>query len=413
MSFDIKFDYRFDRQNFFTPERKEILEQAGDIWSSYIRDDFTSIPPGETFKFPINNDEKTVTLNQPVDDLIIFVSSVESNSESLTLGEGAFDADYVVGSDRQTRIEGDDFEPWLGTIEFNANQADKLFFDSTPRTADDIPWDKQDFLSLGLHEVGHVLGIGIAPSFEAQTDKINIKKFTGSQSKKLNSGQPIPLDQDGNHIQDGFTLDADGDALLDKSFTFGERNLPTSLDLAILSDIGYEVSALDRAQVNRFFEYKKGFHFYTADQNEKRVVKERSEAGQMPYKYEGVAYDVLAKDTDILTGEKIDDVAPVYRFFNRQTGAHLYTMDENEKNTIRQNPGSYNFENVAYYAFDSKPQNIETIPLYRMFNIQTGSHFFTTDTNEFNVLSQTQPNFRPEGDLGGVKGVTFYVLESL
>ncbi len=405
MSFNIKFDYRFDNANFFTPERKAILEQAGNIWSSYIQDDFTPIPAQEPLKFLIDNSEREVTLNKPIDDVIIFVSSVNLNSDtSLTLGEGSFYADFAKDSDRESRIIGSDFEPWLGTIEFNANAVNNLYFDSTPKTDNDIPPDKQDFLSLSLHEIGHVLGIGTSDAF---TNQIEEGKFVGKKSVLLNHVQPIPLDADKNHIQDGFSLDPRRDALLDKSFTFGERNLPTNLDLAILADIGYLV--LPRTEVYRFFRYDKGFHFYTADPNEQKVVTELSEAKKLPYTYEGVAYDVLAQDKDTLTGEKIKNSAPVYRFFNQATGAHLYTMDENEKNYIRQNLGYYSFEDVAYYAFNSQPKNIETIPLYRMLNTQTGSHLFTTDTNEFNVLSQTQPQFQIEGN----GGVTFYVLDSL
>ena len=406
MSFNIKFDYRFDDANFFTAKRKAILEQAGNIWSSYIQDDFAPIPAEEILRFPINNSKREVILDKPIDDVIIFVSSVNLDSDSLTFGEGSFYAEFVNGSDRESRIKESDFEPWLGTIEFNTNAVNNFYFDSTPKTDNDIPPDKQDFLSLSLHEIGHILGIGTSDAFAKQIEE---GKFVGKKSVLLNHVQPIPLDADQNHIEDGFSLDARGDALLDKSFTFGERNLPTNLDLAILADIGYSIVPYDHTEVYRFFRYDKGFHFYTADYNEQKVIRKLSEEKKLPYTYEGIAYDVLAQDKDTLTGEKIENSAPVYRFFNQVTGAHLYTMDENEKNYIRQNLDYYSFEDVVYYAFDSQPKNIETIPLYRMLNTQTGSHLFTTDTNEFNVLSQTQPQFQIEGN----GGVTFYVLESL
>ena len=41
MSFSIKFDYRFDTEGFFdNPEKREVLEQAAQIWSYYIQDEF-------------------------------------------------------------------------------------------------------------------------------------------------------------------------------------------------------------------------------------------------------------------------------------------------------------------------------------------------------------------------------------
>ena len=406
MTFEIKFDYTFDDSGFFTPERKAILTEAGKIWSSHIQDNFTAIPAEETLSFPINNVQREVILNEPIEDLLVFVSAVESDAQSFTLGEGGFFGDFAVGSDLEQRIIGNDFEPWLGTIEFNANAADNFYFDPTPNTVNDIPADKQDFLSLSLHEIGHILGIGIAPAFENQVVEGN---FIGSKSTALNNNRLIPLDEDLNHIENSFSLDTESDALLDKSFTFGERNLPTDLDLAILSDIGYEIIPYERTKVHRFFRFDQGFHFYSADQNEQEVVRELRQTGQLPYDYEGVAYDVLAQDTDIFTGEKIDRAAPVYRFFNQITGAHLYTMDEGEKDFIRDNLAGFSFEDVAYYAFESEPVNIETIPLYRMLNTQTNTHLFTTDTNEFNVLSETQPQFQIEGN----GGTTFHVLEAI
>ncbi len=408
MTFDIEFDYSFDRANFFTDERKAILEQAGEIWSSYIQDEFNSIPAGETLRFTIDGEQQEVTLDRPIDDVIIFVSSVELGSDQPVLGEGAFFADFVIGSDRQERIQGDDFEPWLGTIEYNASAADNFYFDTTPETDDDIPFNKQDFLSLTLHEIGHVLGIGISDAF---INQIENGDFTGSQSVDLNNGQPVPLDGDAIHIEDGFTLDSDGDAALDKSFTFGERNLPTDLDLAILADIGYDIIAYNDVPVHRFFQYEKGFHFYTADENERENVFERSIDGELKYNYENVAYRVLASDKDSLTGETIEGAKPVYRFFNTDTGAHLYTMDENEKDYILENLSNYSFDGINYYGFEVQPEDIETVPLYRMYNTQSGSHLFTIDSNEFNTIKNSEEfsYFNVEGN----EGVTYYVMETL
>ena len=408
MAFDIKFDYRFDTVNFFTDERKAILEQAGDIWSSYIQDNFDSIPAGETLRFNIRGEEQQVVLEEPIDDLIIFISSVELSSEQPTLGEGTFYADFVLGSDRAQRIQGDDFEPWLGTIEFNASYVDDLYFDPTPQTGDDIPFDKQDFLSLSIHEIGHILGIGVSEAFLSQVEDGN---FTGTQSVALNSGQPVPLDIDLSHIEDGYTLDPSADAVLDKAFTFGERNLPTNLDLAILADIGYDIIAYDDVPIHRFFQYEKGFHFYTADENEREYIYEQSIDGALSYQYENVAYRGLASNRDSLTGDIIEGASPVYRFFNTDTGAHLYTMNEEEKNYIDANLDNYSFDSIAYYAFESPSPEIETVPLYRMYNTRTGSHLFTTDGNEFNTLKNSAEfsYFIPEGN----QGITYYVMETL
>ena len=408
MSFDIKFDYRFDSNNFFTDERKAILEQAGDIWSSYIQDEFEDIPAGELLTFNIDGEEQQVTLDEPIDDLIIFVSSVELDSNALTLGEGAFYANYAEGSIEEQRILGDDFQPWLGTIEFNSASADNFYFDSTPETDDDIPFDKQDFLSLSLHEIGHVLGIGISDAFKAQ---IEDGEFTGTNSVGLNNGQPIPLDEDDTHIAEGFSLDADADSLLDKTFTFGERNLPTALDLGALADIGYDIIAYDDAPVFHFYQLEKGFHFYTADLNERNVTVEKSDRGELDYELEDVAFRTLMSDKDSLTGETIEGVSPVYRFFDMESGEHVFTIDEAEKDALNEDLGSYVFEGISYYAFESQPEDIDTVPLYQMFNSDTESYVYSTNSEDLDGIRSSEglSPFDVEAD----DAIAYYVIESL
>jgi Ca2+-binding RTX toxin-like protein len=140
-----------------------------------------------------------------------------------------------VGSERDTRFNGDDFEPWVGSIYFNSTA--NAFYDSTPSTSNDIPFNQSDFLATALHEIGHVLGIGTAPAFSRQ---IVNQKFNGPESRALNGGQPIPLSSDLGHIKDGFTLFGVSDYLMDPIRPTGTRQVPRNLELAILQDIGYE-----------------------------------------------------------------------------------------------------------------------------------------------------------------------------
>ena len=164
---------------------------------------------------------------------------------------------------------------------------------------------------------------------------------------------------------------------------------------------------LNLVTVDRFYQYEQGFHFYTADGNESQYVKTQSEAGELSYSYENTAYSALSNNTDALTGEIIDGTRPVYRFFNQLTGAHLYTMDENEKGYIQDNLADYSFEGAAYYAFESNQSELETIPVYRMYNSDTGTHLFSADQNEIDYIQGNLNNFSIEGN----NGIAFYVLE--
>ena len=108
-----------------------------------------------------------------------------------------------------------------------------------------------------------------------------------------------------------------------------------------------------------------------------------------------------------MTGEIIEGVKPVYRFFNRGTGAHLFTMNIKEKDYIVENLDNYDLEGVAYYAFENEPENIETIAVYRMLNNINGTHLFTSDRQELDYIQDNLSHFSLEGD----GGVAFHVLE--
>jgi YD repeat-containing protein len=160
-------------------------------------------------------------------------------------------------------------------------------------------------------------------------------------------------------------------------------------------------------EVHRFYQSQTGSHLYTPDLNEVNYIKEKSSTGELSYNYEAEKYAVLADNYDTLTGEVIEEVKPIYRFFNTDTGAHLYTMDENEKSHIQDSLDNYNFEGIKYYAFESEPNNIETIPVYRMLNTQSGKHLFSNDQNEINYVEQNLPHFEMENN----GDAAFYVLE--
>ena len=172
-------------------------------------------------------------------------------------------------------------------------------------------------------------------------------------------------------------------------------------------------SALDLVTVRRFRERGKGFHLYTSDTNEYESVRQQSESGILNYEYEGEKFDALASNRDLITGETIEGVKPVYRFFNSDTGAHLYTMSEAERDNTLNTLDNYSLDESRYYAFEFEPENFETIPVYRMLNTDTGAHLFTVEQSELNNITTNLPNYEFESDnKGGVEGVTFYVLAS-
>ena len=160
-------------------------------------------------------------------------------------------------------------------------------------------------------------------------------------------------------------------------------------------------------EVHRFYQFEKGFHLYTIDEVEIDYVREKSASGELSYQYEAEKFRVLSDDKDALTGATLEGVEAVYRFFNTETGSHLYTTDEVEKAFIEENLLNYNFEGIKYHAFESQPEGIETIPVYRLLNSDTGSHLYTIDQNELNYIQDNLSNFTLENN----GEATFYVFD--
>ncbi|WP_353932490.1 tandem-95 repeat protein [Okeanomitos corallinicola TIOX110] len=244
-SFDIVFDYRFDTNGFFDDAaRRATLEAAGQIWANLIEDEFDNIPAGIQFTIqnPQTGQEESITLTNEIDDLLIFVGSQSPpfGISGNALGRGGPRGNDAAGDIFRNRYNSSDFEPFAGNISFdptpsfsNGSSAD-WFFDSTPDTADDIPTNTVDFLETALHEIGHVLGIGTASIF----DQIGQDgAFDGPNSLTINGGNPIPLASDLSHTEANFTTPDGIISLMEPS---GGSRLPTSVDLAMLADIGYE-----------------------------------------------------------------------------------------------------------------------------------------------------------------------------
>jgi len=93
-----------------------------------------------------------------------------------------------------------------------------------------------------------------------------------------------------------------------------------------------------------------------------------------------------------------EDYKPVYRHYNPSRGSHFYTTDLNESNIIRSQ--GWNYEGIAWRV----SANPNSKPVYRHYSPSRGRHFYTTSLNESNTIRSQGWNF---------EGIAWYASETV
>lgn len=76
---------------------------------------------------------------------------------------------------------------------------------------------------------------------------------------------------------------------------------------------------------------------------------------------------------------KADDTVNMYRLYNPNTGEHFYTGNTNEEKQLSTN--GWQYEGVGWVAPIST-----SVPIYRLYNPYNGDHHYTKDSNEKSML---------------------------
>ncbi len=258
----ITFDYTYDTSGFFNSQaRRDLLNEAAANLTSRITDSLTAIVPSGANTWTANpfdpNDPNSIlsitNLVVPANTMVVYVGA--SNLGDGTLGEGGpggygasgttqawFDTVGGRGQSGALLDTPTDFGPWGGTVTFNNTAA--WYFDSDPSTTENIG-SLNDFYSVALHELGHVLGIGTAGSWTAQSSG---GFFTGSHAMALNGGS-VALSPDGGHWAQGTMSTVVGtgvaqEVAMDPSLTQGTRKYFTALDFGALQDVGWQLASI-------------------------------------------------------------------------------------------------------------------------------------------------------------------------
>ncbi|RLS71631.1 MAG: hypothetical protein DWI00_13105, partial [Planctomycetota bacterium] len=256
-------DYSFDANNFFDPNSangaaaRAALEAAASVFEARIFDSLDAIAPGGSNTWTAQFPNPATGANQDVVNLAIGANQiiVYAGGRDLTtptLGEGGpggwsasgnqawFDAIEGRGETGALLAAGSeaDFAPWGGAITFDTAGTTWNYGEAAPTSG------QNDFFSVALHELAHLLGFGTAASFE---NLISGLSFTGSASAALFGSNP-PVDPGLGHWQNAITSTLLGtgttqQVAMGPSITVGTRKLFTELDFAGLNDLGWDVTA--------------------------------------------------------------------------------------------------------------------------------------------------------------------------
>ncbi|MFP8779221.1 hypothetical protein [Hydrogenophaga sp. RWCD_12] len=138
------------------------------------------------------------------------------------------------------------------------------------------------------------------------------------------------------------------------------------------------------APLYRFYNINTGAHLFTRDLTE----RDRTLNTLPQFRYEGAVFSAWASADAGLS--------PVYRFYNTRTGAHFFTISETEKAQIQASRPEMNLDGVAYYA--AKTALAGTTGLYRFYHRQKGFHFYTTSAAERDsIVANLSATYNYEG----------------
>jgi len=243
----IEFDYTyldFEIGSTF----KESLEFAADAYGKRIHDELSPIVPGDGASWrpqlphPSIGDEFLWLDNPiiPADTIIIYVGSrdlpadrvAEATSWSIA-NQVSSDPSWLEliqrrGQGATTGPGADDYAPWGGVITFDTHvENDPNFW-----------FGEKNVFNAALHEIGHVLGFGISPSF---SNKRANGEFNGPAAVAAFGG-PVPM-ADVHYAQrltSESLLDGEIRTVVMNSGYRDDVSL-TRLDAAVFRDIGWDM----------------------------------------------------------------------------------------------------------------------------------------------------------------------------
>lgn len=251
----VRFDYTYDSTGFFNQAiRRQRLQDAADALVGQFTDTLDAIRPSGSNRWtpaifnPRTGSQVTLpgSLSIAANEIVIYVGArnfsgsqvAEAVSGYFTFAQGSQDWLDTVRSRGEVGALADnptDVGTWGGSMAFDEPR--DWFFGADIA---EIGAEQNDFYSVAIHELAHVLGFGIVLPGAAQSSwetLVQGNQFTGARSRALYGGN-VPLSQGGGHWDFGVTSDGQETAM-DPNLLRGQRKRFTSLDFAAMNDIGW------------------------------------------------------------------------------------------------------------------------------------------------------------------------------
>ncbi|MGJ8640609.1 MAG: matrixin family metalloprotease [Opitutaceae bacterium] len=264
---EIVIDYTYDTSNFFdTDEKKAAIEAVAKFYGDMIQDNLLRIDPDDfsqatwtpTMSLPETGVSTPIPSLQviPEDTIIVYVGARELGGSTAGIaGPGGFTAggfqDWFArirgrgnsGAESGTPSAQTDFALWGGSIAFD-----------TPRNwnfSQSSNGSGSEFISIALHEMGHVLGMGSANSWN---NLVDFDTFTFNGTNVLRSNGGVAPTADSGHFSGPLNSELFGSfsvthgtsrpvLMLPSSTDTGSNfDVITDLDLAAMVDIGWELN---------------------------------------------------------------------------------------------------------------------------------------------------------------------------
>ncbi|UCD49928.1 MAG: hypothetical protein JSW27_20655 [Phycisphaerales bacterium] len=134
--------------------------------------------------------------------------------------------------------------------------------------------------------------------------------------------------------------------------------------------------------VYRFWSPALSRHFFTASEREKDGFLAESEE---TISFEGIAYLACVDDTD-------PNALAVHRFWSNALGVYFYTILEEEKEALLIEHGYvWTYDGPAFYVYPEGNAPEGTVPVYRLWSVDSDYHLYTISEEEKDELIGEHP----------------------